>query len=156
MRKTILNEQKRSERRLGGMWKLSISSTSTVSALPADLRTSVSFSFLIIIILIIILPTPIHDQFCNYRTVCLQADLNAPDARGLRPIHLASMAGMTESVLALVAAGVPIDAMGTEGNTALHLAAFHKQEGVVAILMKAGAQNVPVRFTHCSAHRKLV
>lgn len=39
---------------------------------------------------------------------------------------------------ALIDAGVPVDAMGAEGNTALHLAAYHKQEGVVAVLMRAG------------------
>lgn len=67
-----------------------------------------------------------------------QADLNAPDSRGLRPIHLAAMAGMADCVIALVNAGVPVDAMGAEGNTALHLAVFHKKEGVVAVLMRAG------------------
>lgn len=68
----------------------------------------------------------------------LQIDLNAPDARGLRPIHLAAMHGMSETVRALVKAGVQVDAMGAEGNTALHLAAFYGQEGVVAVLVEAG------------------
>lgn len=43
-----------------------------------------------------------------------------------------------DCVIALVNAGVPVDAMGAEGNTALHLAVFHKMEGVVAVLMRAG------------------
>ncbi|CAM9251989.1 unnamed protein product, partial [Hapterophycus canaliculatus] len=68
-----------------------------------------------------------------------EADLNAPDSSGLRPIHLAAMRGMSESVAALLDAGVSVDAMGAEGNTALHLAAFNKEEGVVAVLMRAGA-----------------
>lgn len=67
-----------------------------------------------------------------------QADLNAPDSRGLRPIHLAAMGGMSESVAALLDAGVPVNAMGAEGNTALHLASWYKEEGVVAVLMRAG------------------
>ncbi|CAN0333975.1 unnamed protein product, partial [Ectocarpus sp. 13 AM-2016] len=49
-----------------------------------------------------------------------QADLNATDRRGLRPIHLAAMSGMSESVAALLNAGVPVDTMGAEANTALH------------------------------------
>ncbi|CAM9130053.1 unnamed protein product [Scytosiphon promiscuus] len=68
-----------------------------------------------------------------------EADLNAPDRNGLRPIHLAAMRGMSDSVAALLDAGVSVDAMGAEGNTALHLAAFNKEEGVVAVLMRAGA-----------------
>ncbi|CBN78313.1 conserved unknown protein [Ectocarpus siliculosus] len=68
-----------------------------------------------------------------------EADLNATDRRGLRPIHLAAMSGMSESVAALLNAGVPVDTMGAEANTALHLAAYHGQEGVIAVLMRAGA-----------------
>eukprot|EP00903_Cladosiphon_okamuranus_P008628 g8274.t1 len=68
-----------------------------------------------------------------------EADLNAPDSEGLRPIHLAAMRGMSETVTALIDAGVPPDAMGAEGNTALHLASWHKEEGAVAALMRAGA-----------------
>lgn len=67
-----------------------------------------------------------------------QADLNAPDSQGLRPIHLAAMRGMSETVAALIDAGVPPDTMGAEGNTALHLASWHKEEGAVAVLMRAG------------------
>lgn len=67
-----------------------------------------------------------------------QADLNAPDSRGLRPIHLAAMLGLSDNVRALLAAGIPVDAMGAEGNTALHLAAYNKQDGAVAVLMRAG------------------
>ena len=65
-------------------------------------------------------------------------DLNAPDARGLRPIHLAALGGLAESVVAFVEAGVPVDSLGTGGNTALHLAAYHRRDGVVAVLMRAG------------------
>ncbi|CAB1116199.1 unnamed protein product [Ectocarpus sp. CCAP 1310/34] len=49
------------------------------------------------------------------------------------------MSGMSESVAALLNAGVPVDTMGAEANTALHLAAYHGQEGVIAVLMRAGA-----------------
>ena len=45
---------------------------------------------------------------------------------------------MSETVAALIDAGVPPDAMGAEGNTALHLASWHKEEGAVAVLMRAG------------------
>lgn len=48
------------------------------------------------------------------------------------------MGGMSESVAALLDAGVPVDAMGAEGNTALHLASWYKEDGVVAVLMRAG------------------
>lgn len=72
------------------------------------------------------------------RHIFSQADLNAPDSRGLRPIHLAAAGGLSDSVLALVEAGVPVDGMGSGGNTALHLATHHGQEGVVAVLMQAG------------------
>ena len=48
------------------------------------------------------------------------------------------MGGLVESVVALIEAGVPVDAMGAGGNTALHLAADHKQDGVVAVLVRAG------------------
>ena len=48
------------------------------------------------------------------------------------------MRGMSETVAALIDAGVPPDAMGAEGNTALHLASWHKEEGAVAVLMRAG------------------
>lgn len=48
------------------------------------------------------------------------------------------MRGMSECVAALLDAGVSVDAMGAEGNTALHLAAYNKEEGVVAVLMRAG------------------
>ncbi|CAN0512133.1 unnamed protein product, partial [Scytosiphon promiscuus] len=67
-----------------------------------------------------------------------QADLNAPDSQGMRPIHLAAAAGLHDSVMALVEAGVSVDGMGAGGNTALHLATHHGQEGVAAVLMQAG------------------
>ena len=45
---------------------------------------------------------------------------------------------MHDSVMALVEAGVSVDGMGAGGNTALHLATHHGQEGVAAVLMQAG------------------
>lgn len=48
------------------------------------------------------------------------------------------MRGMSETVAALLDAGVPPDTMGAEGNTALHLASYNKEEGAVAVLMRAG------------------
>lgn len=48
------------------------------------------------------------------------------------------MLGLSDNVRALLAAGIPVDAMGAEGNTALHLAAYNKQDGAVAVLMRAG------------------
>lgn len=75
---------------------------------------------------------------CHACDLARQADLNAPDGQGLRPIHMAAKGGMLEAVQALIAAGVVVDAMGAEGNTALHLASFHGQDGVVALLMAAG------------------
>lgn len=81
-------------------------------------------------------------------------DLNAPDSRGLRPIHLAAMRGMSETVAALLDAGVPPDAMGAEGNTALHLASWHMEEGAVAVLVRAGETFFRVGGLQAGAERK--
>lgn len=56
------------------------------------------------------------------------------------------MVGMSEIVHDLLLAGVPVDAMGAEGNTALHLASFHRQDGVVAVLMRGG--NLGDRYSY--------
>ncbi|CAN0316756.1 unnamed protein product, partial [Discosporangium mesarthrocarpum] len=68
-----------------------------------------------------------------------KVDINAPDKNGLRPIHRAACAGMADVVQRLLEAGVHVDTLGAEANTALHLAVFHEQDGVVAVLVEGGA-----------------
>lgn len=74
-----------------------------------------------------------------------QADLAAPNARGITPLMVAAANLNPHGVGALLAAGVPVNAADPAGHTALHYAAFAAQQSpdsavpVLRRLLEAGA-----------------
>jgi len=67
------------------------------------------------------------------------ADAEARNPTGVRPLHSAAAARDTESALRLLAAGADPDAGQTGGFTALHAAAQHDDEALAALLLQHGA-----------------
>jgi ankyrin repeat protein len=54
-------------------------------------------------------------------------------------LHIAAAAGASKSVATLCNLGAPVDAVDSNGRTALHLAVQHSHETVVALLLDCGA-----------------
>lgn len=67
------------------------------------------------------------------------ADVNAPSRSGTA-LHIASGAGATEIMAALIAAGADIEAEGPAGFRPLHLAAKKNQPAAVKLLIEHGAK----------------
>ena len=67
------------------------------------------------------------------------ADVDAADASGFTPLHLAAVEGHADVATALLAAGAYIEAETEHGFTPLHYAAFRGQVDVVTALLAAGA-----------------
>ena len=67
------------------------------------------------------------------------ADVDAADASGFTPLHVAAAQGHADAVKALLAAGADIEAVTDKGHTPLHAAAWVGQVDVVAALLAAGA-----------------
>ncbi|MBL0028777.1 MAG: ankyrin repeat domain-containing protein [Rhodanobacteraceae bacterium] len=61
------------------------------------------------------------------------------DASGDMPLHYAAYQGRVDIVLALIAAGAPINAAGETGYTPLHYAIERGRSEVVLALMASGA-----------------
>jgi ankyrin repeat protein len=78
------------------------------------------------------------------------ASVSQPDRYGWLPIHRAATAGRREDILQmLIAWGSPLEAMGTEDWTPLHLASVSRSHRAVAALLKAGA-NIDARSVYGS------
>jgi ankyrin repeat protein len=68
------------------------------------------------------------------------ADVNAVDAQGLTPLHIASYYGQEEICSALCSApGINLEARNRHGETALHLAAKWPHDKAADALVKGGA-----------------
>lgn len=72
------------------------------------------------------------------------AAVGAPDAAGFAPLHRCALAGATDAVDALLAAGAPVDGRDAFGDTPLHLAAYCGHLMVVAALLRHGADAAAV------------
>jgi cytohesin len=70
------------------------------------------------------------------------SDVNAVDARGYSPLHIASKAGHDGVVRELLARGAKIEAKDKAGDSALHLACLHGRLAVVRVLLEARASLV--------------
>ena len=71
------------------------------------------------------------------------ADVNAADADGLIPLHLAALRGNSAAAETLLAAGAKVEVSDNVGMTALHAAAFNGHKDVVALLLAHGASANP-------------
>lgn len=69
----------------------------------------------------------------------LGADVEAEDAYGRRPLHLAAAGGCEEVVKALVEAGASVDAGTQGGDTALMKACMFGHVETAKLLLEAGA-----------------
>ncbi|KAH0610788.1 uncharacterized protein H6S33_011215 [Morchella sextelata] len=79
-----------------------------------------------------------HTQLLQFGTLQSQrADIGRLDLLGYTPLHLAARAGKVKLVELLLDSGARIDSQ--IHDTALHLAAKHEHEAVVALLLKRGA-----------------
>lgn len=72
-----------------------------------------------------------------------KALLNPQDAQGQTPLHQAAMSGHTETVTALIDAGVKINVPDAEGRGALHLAAADGHDATVEVLAAKAMLNMP-------------
>ena len=72
--------------------------------------------------------------------ITMGADVNAVDAGGMTPLHIAAYYGQEEICTALCAApGVNLEARNKHGETALHLAAKWPHDKAADALVKGGA-----------------
>jgi ankyrin repeat protein len=67
------------------------------------------------------------------------ADVNASDAAGWRPLHLAAANNNMDAIMALIAQGADVSAGNGEGLTPLSLAQEKNHREVAALLRKHGA-----------------
>lgn len=79
---------------------------------------------------------------CEYKAAnCVEefidnnANIEATDTSGWRPIHFSAQSGCLEIVKMLIDAGAKIDAENNEGHTALHIAAKHNFADIVDCLL---------------------
>ena len=68
------------------------------------------------------------------RLIESQADVNAQNAAGMRPLHYGALFGHVSILKKLAEHGADIDAQDADGNTALHLAAQMGFESAVQFL----------------------
>ena len=67
------------------------------------------------------------------------ADVNAPDAAGWRPLHLAAFNNNLDAMKALIAQGADVSAVNGDGQTPLSLAQEKNQREAAALLRRYGA-----------------
>lgn len=72
------------------------------------------------------------------------ADINAHDASGITPLHIAAATGQLEMVMLFISDGVKIDPRSNEGVTPLYLAARNDHPSISLLLIDNGA-NVNAR-----------
>lgn len=84
---------------------------------------------------------------CEYKAAtCVEefidnnANLEATDTSGWRPIHFSAQSGSLEIVKMLIKAGAKIDAENNEGDRALHIAAKHNFADIVETLIEKGVK----------------
>ncbi|PYQ82796.1 MAG: hypothetical protein DMG03_16380 [Acidobacteria bacterium] len=67
------------------------------------------------------------------------ADVNAPDAAGWRPLHLAAANNILDALKALIAQGADVNAANNDGQTPLSLAQEKNHREAAALLRRHGA-----------------
>lgn len=77
-------------------------------------------------------------------------DVNARDDQGVTPLHLASWAGDTAIMRAMLQTiGVDTNARTTTGRTPLHYAAFRRNDDVVSMLIRTPGIDINARMYEC-------
>ena len=66
-------------------------------------------------------------------------DVNAPDAKGWRPLHIAAANNNLDAMASLVAQGAEVTASNREGQTALTLAQEKNHREAAVFLRRHGA-----------------
>jgi ankyrin repeat protein len=77
------------------------------------------------------------------------AHVNATTAKGVTPLHVASLQGHVEAVALLVKAGADVDARSVDQRTPLHSAILRGHTSVVQALLAAGSD--PIALTQSGA-----
>ena len=65
--------------------------------------------------------------------------MNAPDAAGWRPLHLAAANNILDALKALIAQGADVNAANNDGQTPLSLAQEKNHREAAALLRRHGA-----------------
>jgi ankyrin repeat protein len=68
-----------------------------------------------------------------------QVSVDAKEASGLTPLHVAALFGQSEVAQLLLSSGANVSLTDGEGNTALHMAAFMGRTDIVRVLLNSGA-----------------
>jgi len=82
-------------------------------------------------------------------------DINAPDAQGNTPLHVAADRGRWAVVRLLLEHGAEIDARNAEGQTPINSALLKGRTQVAELLLQHGAQLDPTRALHDAAVRQI-
>ena len=73
------------------------------------------------------------------KLVAARADLNARDAQGRTPLHVATFARQTEAICALAKAGAHLDLLENDRYDAVTIAAVADDEATLRLLLQLGA-----------------
>ena len=80
-----------------------------------------------------------NNKFLTGLFVSLGADVNAKNAEGLTPLHVAAFLDSDRAIEELIAKGGDVNAADNEGRTPLHLAAYSGNAQAVKTLVQNGA-----------------